>query len=61
MKRRFNITGSCTPQRNYMVRLNDREALTAPLAEIREKESSSLKDLFVRLSRMCKTAKSQLF
>ena len=24
MKRRFNVTGSCTPQRHYMVRLDDR-------------------------------------
>lgn len=43
-----------------MVRLNDREALTAPLAEIREKESSSLKDLFVRLSRMCKNSEKPI-
>ena len=24
MKRRFNVTGSCSPQRHYMVRLDDR-------------------------------------
>ena len=24
MRRRFNITGSCSPQRHYMVRLDDR-------------------------------------
>lgn len=24
MKRRFNITGSCSPERHYMVRLDDR-------------------------------------
>ena len=24
MKRRFNVTGSCNPQRDYMVRLDDR-------------------------------------
>lgn len=24
MKRRFNITGSCIPERHYMVRLDDR-------------------------------------
>lgn len=24
MKRRFNITGSCSPQRHYMVRLDSR-------------------------------------
>ena len=24
MKRRFNITGSCNPERHYMIRLDDR-------------------------------------
>lgn len=24
IKRRFHVTGSCVPQRHYMVRLNDR-------------------------------------
>lgn len=24
MRRRFNITGLCSPERHYMVRLNDR-------------------------------------
>ena len=137
MKRRFNVTGSCSPQRHYMVRLDDRlkkikedyvdygsyfvinrgrqygktttlaaleeylkedytvlsldfqqigtedfadaatfahafasilietleinglddrEELMEPLTEIMERDSNSLKDLFVRLSRMCRNS-----
>ncbi len=137
MKRRFNVTGSCSPQRHYMVRLDDRlkkikedyvdygsyfvinrgrqygktttlaaleeylkedytvlsldfqqigtedfadaatfahafasilietleinglddrEELMGPLTEIMERDSNSLKDLFVRLSRMCRNS-----
>ena len=137
MKRRFNVTGSCSPQRHYMVRLDDRlkkikedyidygsyfvinrgrqygktttlvalekylkkdytvlsldfqqmgtedftdaatfahafaailietleinglddrEELMEPLTEIMERDGNSLKDLFVRLSRMCRNS-----
>ena len=137
MERRFNVTGSCSPQRHYMVRLDDRlkkikedyidygsyfvinrgrqygktttlaalekylkkdytvlsldfqqmgtedftdaatfahafaailietletnglddrEELMEPLTEIMERDGNSLKDLFVRLSRMCRNS-----
>lgn len=44
MKRRFNITGSCTPQRNYMVRLDDR------LKNIREADPKEMKLLRSRIA-----------